>query len=147
MQRKQQHNKLTKVLVGGCFDLIHYGHVSFLEKAKQAGDFLIVALESDETVRKLKGDTRPIHTQMQRQRMLEALRMVDEVIVLPPMNGDKDYQDLVATLNPDVLAVTEGDPITEKKNHQAELIGATLVIIPKIHTPSTSQLAKLLELE
>lgn len=135
------------VLVGGCFDFIHYGHISFLKQAKAHGDVLVVALESDENVRRVKGDTRPIHAQRERKEMLETLSCVDEVIELPPMKTDTEYYNFIKKVHPDVIAVTEGDQILTKKQEQAALVGATLVIIPKIHTPSTSQLAKLLELE
>jgi rfaE bifunctional protein nucleotidyltransferase chain/domain len=135
------------VLVGGCFDFIHFGHVTFLKQAKSHGNYLIVALESDENVRYAKGETRPIHSQSQRKEMLESLTCVDEVIPLPPMKSDKEYFALVTNVRPYVLAVTEGDPILDKKEKQAKSVGATLVVIPKIHTPSTSQLAKLLGLE
>ena len=138
---------MKNVLVGGCFDILHFGHIAFLKHAKALGDYLIVALESDETVQKLKNEHRPIHTQAQRKQMLEALSYVDEVMELPPMTTDQEYFDLVKKLAPAVIAVTEGDPIVEKKKQQAEAIGAQLVVIPKIHTPSTSQLAKLLGLE
>ena len=138
---------MKKVLVGGCFDFIHFGHISFLKQAKASGDYLIVALESDENVRLAKGDARPIHTQEQRKQMLEALEFVDQVIALPPMKSDKEYFNLVTDVNPAVIAVTDGDPIKNKKELQAQKIGAQLVVIPKIHTPSTSQLAKLLGLE
>lgn len=138
---------MKKVLVGGCFDLIHYGHVSFLKQAKSHGDYLVVALESDENVKKMKGDARPIHTQSQRKEMLESLSFVDEVITLPLMRGDRDYYELVRKIKPHVIAITEGDPVSVKKREQAEEIGAQLIEIPKIHTPSTSQLAKLLGLE
>lgn len=135
------------VLVGGCFDLLHYGHIRFLDQAKKHGNWLVVALESDENTRRMKGPSRPIHTQQQRKRMLEALGCVDEVIDLPPMTTDRQYFDFVKKLSPQVIAVTEGDPIFTKKQQQATAVGAELVIIPKIHTPSTSQLAKLLGLE
>lgn len=138
---------MKTVLVGGCFDLLHFGHISFLKAAKAQGDKLIVALESDDNVRKMKGDTRPIHTQEQRKIMLESLKFVDEVIALPPMNGDRDYYELVRRLKPNVIAITQGDSMKAKKNEQADDIGAILLEIPKIHTPSTSQLAKLLGLE
>lgn len=138
---------MKKILVGGCFDLIHFGHVSFLKQAKTHGDFLMVALESDENVRRMKGDGRPIHSQLQRKELLEALAVVDEVVMLPPMHTDREYMDLVQGIKPQILAITEGDPITERKRQQGKLSGAQLVIIPKIHTPSTSQLAKLLQLE
>lgn len=138
---------MKKVLVGGCFDLLHFGHTEFLRQAKAHGDYLIVALESDENVKKLKGENRPIHSQEKRKKMLEALSDVDEVISLPPLSTDEEYAALVIKLQPAVLAVTEGDPVLEKKKIHAESVGAKLIIIPKIPTPSTSQLAKLLELE
>lgn len=135
------------VLVGGCFDMLHFGHVSFLKEAKNQGDYLVVALESDENARRMKGPSRPIHTQQQRKLMLEALECVDEVITLPPMHEDTDYFNLVRRIHPSIIAITQGDPIKEKKENQARQVGAQLVVIPKIHTPSTSQLAKLLGLE
>ena len=138
---------MKKVLVGGCFDILHFGHISFLKQAKALGDHLVVALESDENVRRLKNEHRPIHTQQQRREMLEALSFVDEVIELPPMTTDQEYFNFVTKLSPAVIAVTEGDPILAKKQLQATIVGAQLVVIPKIHTPSTSQLAKLLGLE
>jgi rfaE bifunctional protein nucleotidyltransferase chain/domain len=141
-----QSNKRI-VLVGGCFDLLHYGHISFLKEAKSHGDRLVVALESDENVKKMKGEARPIHTQAQRKEMLESLSFVDEVIPLPPMHGDRDYYEFVRKMNPSVIAITEGDPQKFKKTEQAAEIHATLIEIPKVHTPSTSQLVKLLGLE
>ncbi|MBU1327164.1 adenylyltransferase/cytidyltransferase family protein [Patescibacteria group bacterium] len=140
-------NKKMVVLVGGCFDLLHFGHIEFLRQAKTLGDWLIVALESDANVRRMKGDSRPIHSQIQRKKMLEALKFVDEVITLPPMKSDEEYFGLVNQIKPQVIAVTEGDPILDKKQKQASQFGAKLAVIPKIHTPSTSQLAKLLGLE
>ncbi len=138
---------MKKVLVGGCFDLLHYGHVRFLEEAKKLGDTLIVALESDENVRRMKGDGRPIHSQAQRKAMLEALSCVDEVIALPPMNNHQEYYDLVTRIAPQAIAITEGDPLESNKREQAAKAAAQLMVIPKIPTPSTSQLAKLLGLE
>src|SRR3989344_2564471 len=98
---------MKKVLVGGCFDLLHYGHIVFLNEAKKHGDSLVVALESDENVRRLKGEHRPIHTQKERKTMLEALSAVDEVIPLPPMTTDREYADLVTRLRPHVIVVTQ----------------------------------------
>ncbi len=135
------------VLVGGCFDLLHFGHISFLKQAKTLGNFLVIALESDENVRRTKGEARPIHTQAQRKEMLESLSFVDEVIALPSMHTDEDYFKLVRKIKPAVIAVTDGDSAKVKKMEQANEVGAALIEIPKIHTPSTSQLAKLLGLE
>ncbi|EKD67305.1 MAG: glycerol-3-phosphate cytidyltransferase TagD [uncultured bacterium] len=138
---------MNTILVGGCFDLIHIGHIYFLEKAKRLGDKLVVLLESDETIKRIKGDHRPIHTQEQRKKMLLAIRFVDEVISIPPLKTDEEYFNLIQKFHPDIIAVTEGDPILEKKQKQAELIGATAVIIPRIPNISTTSLAKALEVE
>ena len=134
-----RNHKVKVVLVGGCFDILHYGHISFLEKAKSLGDCLIVALESDENVKKLKGPGRPIHNQNQRKKMLESLRFVNKVIALPPMKSDSDYEKLVRKVNPDIIAITQGDT---KNTFRVKTI-----IIPKIKTPSTTQIAKLLKIE
>ena len=86
-------NKKT-VLVGGCFDLIHFGHLKFLEKAKEQGDFLIVALESDEFIKKYKKKL-PVHRQLERAEILSNLNMIDLIILLPLFETNNDYFDLV----------------------------------------------------
>lgn len=133
--------------MGGCFDMLHFGHIEFLKQAKNSGSYLIVALESDENVRRRKGENRPIHTQEQRKHMVEALSFVDEVLLLPTMSTNEEYAQLVEKIQPSVIAVTEQDPYLSQKQHQADLVGALVIEIPKIHTPSTSQLAKLIGLE
>jgi FAD synthetase len=138
---------MKTVLVGGCFDILHYGHISFLKQASALGNSLIVALESDETIKRLKGTNRPIHTQAQRKEMLESLSFVTMVIPLPPLSSDEEYNAFVYKTNPSVIAITEDDNIAEKKRKQAQTVGAEFVVIKKIHTPSTSQLASLLGLE
>ena len=70
------------VLVGGCFDIVHLGHLIFLEKAKAKGDILIVLLESDENIRKNKGQNRPINNQEDRALFLSKLKMVDKLDIL-----------------------------------------------------------------
>lgn len=128
--------KTKTVLVGGCFDILHWGHIRFLKDAAKLGNCLIVALESDANVHKLKGPSRPIHIQKQRKEILESLRFVDKVITLPPT---PNYKKLVQDIKPDIIAVTEGD----SKN----TFGVKTVIIPKTKTRSTTQIAKLLKIE
>jgi len=108
------------------------------------GNYLIVALESDANTKKLKGLNRPIHNQKQRQQMLEALSLVDKVICLP---DSPDYEKLVYKIKPRIIAVTAYDPKLKEKRLQARLIGAKVVVIPKIKSPSTSQIAKLLKID
>lgn len=142
-----KRNGRKLVLVGGFFDIFHIGHLEFLKAAKKKGDLLIVALESDENAKRLKGATRPIHSQKERARILSTLSIVDYVLLLSEIKTDQDYFALVKNIKPDIIAVTENDPIIEKKRQQAIVVGGKLVVISKINTPSTSQLAKLLEID
>lgn len=138
----------TTVLVGGVFDILHFGHIRFLEEAKKQGDLLFVALEPDAKVKITKGAGRPIHDQGTRANMLAALVPIDYVFVLPHLTTNKEYEDMVQTIHPDVIGVTENDPFQEEKRRQIEAIGGKLVVVtPKIPTPSTTQLVKLLALE
>jgi len=135
------------VLTGGCFDILHIGHVRFLSEAKGMGDYLVVLLESDKSVKKLKGENRPVFIQKERAEMLTALRSVDLIVLLPMMEKDRDYLNLVMKIKPDIIAVTEGDPLIEKKQGQAKEVGGELKIIPLTKTLSTSELAKILGVE
>lgn len=133
----------TIVLAGGCFDILHQGHLKFLEAAKKQGDALIVALESDENVKRLKGEGRPINKQKQRARLLATLKMVDLVLLLPEMRTHEDYFNLVKYLKPDMVAVTEGDPHLTLKEEQARLVGGKVkMVIKRIKKFSTSKLLK-----
>jgi len=131
------------VLVGGCFDILHLGHIYFLKKARGLGDYLIVALESDKNVKRLKGTKRPIHTQKQRAEILKSLIFVDKVISLPP---SPNYELLVKKIKPDIIACDIKDNLLNNRKRYQNL-GAKIVVIKKIKTPSTSQIAKLLKLE
>ncbi len=92
------------VFTNGCFDIIHAGHVDYLEKAKALGDVLVVGLNSDESIRRIKGPERPINIQEHRKRVLEALKPVDLVIIF-----DEDTPErLIKEIKPDVL-VKGGD--------------------------------------
>lgn len=139
--------KTKVILAGGCFDILHYGHVYFLKKAKSLGDYLVVAIESDERIKELKGKGRPFHSQKQRKETLESLKFVDKVIILKDEMTHQDYIDLVNKVNPCIIAVTEGDPILDKKKEQAEMVGAKIVQIPHIRTHSTTQISKFLNLD
>src|SRR3989344_1704766 len=123
---------MKKVLVGGCFDLLHEGHIIFLKKAKEAGNYLIVLLESDEKIRKLKGKGRPIQSQKIRAKALEELGFVDQVIPLPFMETEIEYDDLVKKIKPDVIAVTEGYTDDAFHKRSADLVGAELKYVSKV---------------
>lgn len=128
------------VLVGGCFDLLHYGHIEFLKKSREFGDYLVVALEPDKRIEKSK-KRNPIHTAQQRAQNLLALEYVNEVVLLPLLKTDKDYFDMVRTIRPNIIAVTEGDPQILNKKKQASEVGAHLLIAsPLIGNLSTTNI-------
>ena len=135
------------VLTGGCFDILHVGHVRFLSEARRMGDYLVVLLESDKKVKELKGGNRPVFLQKERAEMLSALGSVDLVVLLPAIERDSDYLDLVMEISPNIIAVTENDPHIEEKKIQAKKIGGELRVIPLIKWYSTSRLAKILGVE
>ncbi len=99
---KAQNKKI--VFTNGCFDLIHPGHVEYLEKAKSLGDVLIVGVNSDDSVKRLKGKNRPILSEKDRVLILSAFYFVDFVTIF---NEDTPY-DLIKLIIPDVL-VKGGD--------------------------------------
>lgn len=115
------------VLVGGCFDILHFGHIQFLKKAKETGDYLIIALEPDERI--FQKNRNPIHTQEERAENLLALESVDSVIKLPLLHGFEEYNNLVQLLKPHIIAVTAGDPQLANKQKQAKSCGAECIIV------------------
>lgn len=131
------------VLVGGCFDILHIGHIRFLKEAKKLGDTLIVLLESDQNIKKMKGGGRPVNSQKFRAEILEALRDVDSVILLPEIMTDKAYDDLVKKIKPDFIAVTKGDQGLQNKKRSAETVGAKVVeVIDLMVDYSTNKIIK-----
>lgn len=136
---KQASQKI--VLAGGCFDILHIGHIEFLEKSKQAGDVLILLLESDKAIKLLKGNKRPINPQDDRAKVLSAIVFVDFVVTLPKPFKTSDYKKLVSEITPDIIAVTEGDPNLANKKLQAKEVGGIVkTILKKIPEHSTTKL-------
>lgn len=131
------------VLAGGCFDILHPGHIIFLEKARQAGDILIVILESDEKIKKLKGINRPVHNQKERAKILSALQAVDYVLMLPFMKSEESYDKLVKQIRPDIIALTRGYKDVSHHERAARAVQAKLKYVTKlIGNYSTSKLLK-----
>lgn len=85
---------MKKIFVNGTFDVIHMGHIMMLNYAKSLGDCLIVAIDSDERVKKLKGDSRPVNNVIERKTLLENLKAVDRVEVF---NTDQELVDIIKT--------------------------------------------------
>ena len=121
----------------GCFDLIHPGHVQYLADARALGDFLVVGLNSDASVARLKGAARPLQDEAARAAVLLGLRSVDAVV-----RFDEDTPlELIRALRPDVL-VKGGDytPETVVGREDVEARGGSLVLIPFLPGHSTSRI-------
>ncbi len=115
---KAWHSDREKVVfTNGCFDIVHVGHVDYLEKARHLGDRLIVGLNTDDSVRTLKGKDRPINDEISRARVLAALTFVDAVVLF---SEDTPYE-LIKELTPDIL-VKGSDYLAEN------IVGADIVI-------------------
>lgn len=130
----------TVVATGGCFDLLHPGHVSVLQAARQLGDCLIVCLNSDESVRRLKGPARPLQNERDRATVLRALRCVDEVVVF----GGDTPAEVLREIRPDIW-VKGGDYAGIELPEAAVLAewGGVAVTVPYQPGRSTSNLVEL----
>jgi len=139
-------NNKTIVIAGGCFDILHAGHIKFLKQAKKQGNILIILLESDESVKKLKGDNRPINQLLDRAEILAAVEFVDYIIPLEGILTNNDWDKLIFNLDPDIIAVTKKDPQIIHNKRQAEKINAKIVeVIARIDNKSSTKLAQLIE--
>ncbi len=127
------------VFTNGCFDLLHIGHIRYLEKAKALGDVLVIGVNSDHSVRRLKGPGRPILPETERSEVLSALGCVDYVTLFDEI----DPLTLITALEPHVL-VKGGDWKKEQivGREVVQRTGGKVVIIPFVQRASTSNLIK-----
>jgi D-glycero-beta-D-manno-heptose 1-phosphate adenylyltransferase len=121
------------VLANGCFDLLHAGHVRYLHAARQLGDRLVVAINSDESVRELKGQGRPLMAASERAEILAALSDVDAVVIFP----ERDVSSLIREIRPDIHA--KGTDYTVENVPERETVitcGGRVAIVgdPKDHS-------------
>ena len=123
------------VFTNGCFDILHLGHQTYLNQSKALGDFLIVAINSDESVKSLKGDDRPINNQELRSKNLLNLDCVDEVVVF----SEKTPLKLIEFLLPDVL--TKGGDYNHENivgSNIVEKNGGKVILLPYLKGYSTT---------
>jgi len=125
------------VMTNGCFDLLHPGHVASLEYARAQGDCLVVGLNSDQSVRTLKGPGHPIVDQRGRAAMLAALECVDHVVLF----DDPSVAGLVERVSPDVLVKSAEYALHEVVGHETVLArGGRVVLAPRREGYSTTEL-------
>ncbi len=131
------------VLLGGCFDIIHPGHLEFIKKAKKEGNILIVLLESDKNVRKMKGEKRPLNNQIVRAENLSKIKEVDYVVMLKFPSDSFYYYNLVKLLHPAIIAVTKGDPLLSVKKDQARMVhGKVVEVMERNKSYSTTSIVE-----
>ncbi len=140
--RSQLRNSGKKLVVtNGCFDLLHLGHVTYLDAARQLGDALLVGLNGDDGVRQLKGEGRPINSETDRAAVLAALEMVSAVCIFP----EKTASRFLSAAEPDIY-VKGGDYTLESLNPEergiVEKAGGKIVILPIVPGKSTSSLVQ-----
>ena len=125
------------VFTNGVFDLLHVGHVRYLAQARALGDALVVAINSDRSVRELKGPERPVFDQTERAEILAALRHVDYVTIF----DDLSPRSLIAKLLPDVL-VKGGDYRLDQIHgrEEVEAAGGKVIALPFVEGASTTSL-------
>lgn len=132
---REKRNGRKVVFTNGCFDLLHPGHIRGFEMARQLGDALIVGLNSDLSVRQLKGASRPVIPEQERAEILSALEAVDAVIIF----NDPTPREVIARLLPDVLVKGgdwPGDQIVGRE--EVEAAGGRVVSIPFVPGYSTT---------
>jgi len=136
---REKRNGRRVVFTNGCFDLLHPGHMRSLEMARELGDALIVGLNSDASVRQLKGEGRPILPERERAEILAALESVDAVVIF----DDPTPREVIARLLPDVLVKGgdwPGDQIVGRE--EVEAAGGRVVSIPVVPGYSTSAILR-----
>ncbi|MBD3414762.1 MAG: adenylyltransferase/cytidyltransferase family protein [Candidatus Aminicenantes bacterium] len=132
---KQKNRGKTVVLVNGCFDLIHIGHIRYLKAARNMGDLLVVALNSDSSVSRLKGEGRPILNQSHRAQILSSFEFVDYVTIF----SEKDVSRILLTLKPQIQA--KGTDYSKETVPEKDIVhsyGGKVMIVggPKIRSTS-----------
>ncbi|MDR2353296.1 MAG: D-glycero-beta-D-manno-heptose 1-phosphate adenylyltransferase [Deltaproteobacteria bacterium] len=134
----QKANKLY-VFTNGCFDILHPGHLDYLASARALGDYLLVGLNGDASIRRLKGPVRPVNSEEDRAIMLSGLFMVDGVVIF----SEDTPLELINYLNPDIL-VKGGDWGVDKIVGGKETIarGGKVISLPFVKGYSTSSLIK-----
>jgi rfaE bifunctional protein nucleotidyltransferase chain/domain len=147
LDRETLKNKLDKLrnqgkkiaFTNGCFDILHVGHVRYLREAKKTADILILGLNSDSSVRSIKGEKRPLVCELERAEVLAALEFIDFVTIFPELTP----LELINYLKPDII-IKGGDWPEEKVVGRKEVKkwGGKVIIIPEIAGKSTTNIVE-----
>lgn len=125
------------VFTNGCFDILHWGHVSYLKKARDLGDSLVLALNTDDSVKKLKGPSRPINNQNDRALVINELKSIDYVTFF----SENTPYEIISHIKPDII--TKGGDYTPEQVVGKDIVesyGGNVEIIPFVDGKSTSNI-------
>lgn len=132
LKRLRNKNKDKKiVLTAGCYDLLHLGHLIHLSYCKSKGDILVVSIGNDITIRTLKGNSRPINSEVIRARMLAAMSVVDYVVISEEY-GKMDHSRSVSSLKPDLYIAPSSDTHVKEKRELVESNGGVFMLCKRI---------------
>lgn len=137
---KEKGHKI--VLTNGCFDILHAGHVRYLASARAVGDRLVLGLNSDESVRALKGPTRPINTERDRAEVIDGLKSVDYVVIF----GERTAEALVREVRPDYYAKGGDYSVDSLPEARAvSEVGGEVVFLPFVEGKSSTKIIQKIE--
>lgn len=126
----------TVVFTNGAFDLLHLGHVTYLQFARKQGDVLVLGMNSDASVKRYKGEKRPIVPEAERARMLAAMECIDYIVIF----DEDEPRDLIASLLPDILVKGEDWAHYVSGRDEVEAAGGKVVLAPLVEGRSTTHI-------
>ncbi|RDV14327.1 D-glycero-beta-D-manno-heptose 1-phosphate adenylyltransferase [Pontibacter diazotrophicus] len=130
------------VFTNGCFDLLHLGHVDYLEKASQLGDKLVLGLNTDASISRIKGPNRPLQDEMSRARIMASLLFIDAVVLF----DENTPQELIEAVQPDILVKGDDYTIENIVGHEVVLArGGEVKTVPLVKGYSTTNIVKKIE--
>lgn len=137
---REQGQKI--VFTNGCFDLLHLGHVDYLEKAKQLGDKLVLGLNTDASISRIKGPSRPLQDEMSRARVMASLLFIDAVVYF-----DEDTPlKLIEAVQPDILVKGDDYAVEQIVGHEVvQARGGSVMTVPLVKGYSTTNIVRKIE--
>jgi D-beta-D-heptose 7-phosphate kinase / D-beta-D-heptose 1-phosphate adenosyltransferase len=137
--RLLRKKRKTIVFTNGCFDILHIGHIRLLKKAKAGGDVLVLGLNTDSSIRRIKGGTKPIIKEEERAEMLSALEMVDYIV----MFSEDTPERLIGIIKPDILVKGRDYRLEQVVGRKfVESYGGRVVLIPTVKDRSTTDIIR-----
>lgn len=139
--RRKQHPHHKLVATNGCFDILHIGHIRYLQASAQLGDFLLVGVNSDNSIRQIKGPDRPVNAELERAEVLAALECVNAITIFP----DSSALNFLQMARPDIYSKGGDyslDSINQQERQWLESIQCQIHIIPADTNQSTSKILR-----